>query len=906
LQPNFTSNKNYLEYNIDIKNFIDNQNYSENIKKFLYLFFDADTFKNKFKPLLKNEENKQISFPVFEMILYCYKLCILFIDNNNNISFYNQVLSNNMSNILKNNYIPGIEPKQNLFKDSFELIPKFYTKHALIDYGAYICSCGYFYDIPPCGFPMEEMNCPFCGLRIGGTKHIHVNRPGHYKIFMNEEHEKIVNGKWHGWFKKYIAKCQCILFEDLKKKVEQEEKEEKKGIQKNNFDYYISTKKQIRNLNQIAYRLLNLLIYSEIYFGEILGFISQEELNEILPEKTSSFRMLKENWNLLKNEINNKGIEKIQIFLNIINQKLFNIIKKYNNFEEKEKRNLFEDEINKLCEETTNNKDNLIKEYLELNNKLLSIDLKSVKPIIQESNNPEFYEFEDYPFLEYFMISTIPNKNIFIKNLKNLPNYDEKYPVISNYINEEQIANLSLLKNIKNINPFINYMNNYYSYKITREEGKKKLIKDELKIINKDNNNIYDLFKKFQKSWKNISKEAIKYKCRPEMPPKVIKNEDTISFILNDDGELGNGMYIASAYQNFIDWQNQFLNGIINNIKNESPLYYLIEKINKPIISQEAQSNEIANLYFNNKTSPYSNLEDIINSFCSKDCFTKDGKINYSNYKQIKFNFDIIEEELGKIILPGKRIFSTEQKFVTYGFEGYRGDKSSVLQNFSDKYPQNELNEDEKKILIKLLNEQHDFNLFMFSLQILIFYLQKENENNDSAISEILKKINHKSIYNISEDVKEFFNNKKNKCFKINNLLYVYEYIEQFCYNQIEDNVDIEYKQEINEELKIKINDYFINEKEQKFLITKIILASAVRKFISRYLSGKRLDNDVKSDAQLFLFLPEKYELWPKDYPDKEEFDTEKFNLMNSLNVTVSQSVSFYHILGKDTILYQN
>lgn len=50
-----------------------------------------------------------------------------------------------------------------------------------------------------------------------------------------------------------------------------------------------------------------------------------------------------------------------------------------------------------------------------------------------------------------------------------------------------------------------------------------------------------------------------------------------------------------------------------------------------------------------------------------------DGTINYSNYKQIQFAFNIIEKELGKSILPGKRLFSESHKFVTYVFEGYRG-----------------------------------------------------------------------------------------------------------------------------------------------------------------------------------------------------------------------------------------
>jgi len=81
--------------------------------------------------------------------------------------------------------------------------------------------------------------------------------------------------------------------------------------------------------------------------------------------------------------------------------------------------------------------------------------------------------------------------------------------------------------------------------------------------------------------------------------------------------------------------------------------------------------------------------------------------------------------------------------------------------------------------------------------------------------------LNYKSIYNISNDVKDFFNNEDNKCFKINNLLYVYEYFEELCYNQIEENVDIEYKKEIYDELKKQINDYFINKKDENLLITK-------------------------------------------------------------------------------------
>ena len=42
------------------------------------------------------------------------------------------------------------------------------------------------------------------------------------------------------------------------------------------------------------------------------------------------------------------------------------------------------------------------------------------------------------------------------------------------------------------------------------------------------------------------------------MTPKILNSEDKIIYFLNDDNELGYGMYIASAFQNFISWQMNF------------------------------------------------------------------------------------------------------------------------------------------------------------------------------------------------------------------------------------------------------------------------------------------------------------------------------------------------------------
>ncbi len=41
----------------------------------------------------------------------------------------------------------------------------------------------------------------------------------------------------------------------------------------------------------------------------------------------------------------------------------------------------------------------------------------------------------------------------------------------------------------------------------------------------------------------------------------------TLDYFLNDNEEKDKGMYIASAYQNFIEWQNNFLNKLIEPLR---------------------------------------------------------------------------------------------------------------------------------------------------------------------------------------------------------------------------------------------------------------------------------------------------------------------------------------------------
>ena len=94
-----------------------------------------------------------------------------------------------------------------------------------------------------------------------------------------------------------------------------------------------------------------------------------------------------------------------------------------------------------------------------------------------------------------------------------------------------------------------------------------------------------------------------------------------------------------------------------------------------------------------------------INTFFKRNIFEENGKINYLNYNSFIYNIDSNEEELAKLILPGKCLFVKKNNlnFVTYLGEGFNKDKLDILNKFYSKYAQNELNNDGKSKIINYI-----------------------------------------------------------------------------------------------------------------------------------------------------------------------------------------------------------
>ena len=133
-----------------------------------------------------------------------------------------------------------------------------------------------------------------------------------------------------------------------------------------------------------------------------------------------------------------------------------------------------------------------------------------------------------------------------------------------------------------------------YSNKISRESAKKIKIIDEIK--NCKDINFEKLFKNFQKRRKNIYKILSNYDYHGKLPIKDINENYSLSYCLNDNLEDGYWKFIATAYKDFITYQNVFLKPLIENNLNNQYLYSYSNQIKKEIILQKERKQEIVSI----------------------------------------------------------------------------------------------------------------------------------------------------------------------------------------------------------------------------------------------------------------------------------------------------------------------
>ncbi len=177
---------------------------------------------------------------------------------------------------------------------------------------------------------------------------------------------------------------------------------------------------------------------------------------------SNSFK-LKECWNLLKYELGKKGINQIQIYLNMIYPKLKELITNTSDMATIEKRKSFETQFNNYIENSLQNYNSYYENYIKLNYSIQEIQIVSNKSIITESINPINISENDYPLIKYFTFSKYPTKERFEKGFELLQNKN-LYPVLNSYFNHLNQGDSEKIQYLSLLNPFTLYMINRHSY----------------------------------------------------------------------------------------------------------------------------------------------------------------------------------------------------------------------------------------------------------------------------------------------------------------------------------------------------------------------------------------------------------------------------------------------------------
>ena len=878
-----------------------NLNLSQTTLNLLNKLFNFSEFINIV--ISKQDNNNQFTQEQFEILMHSLRFVLQTAQNKNNNNFYLNLLLQQCKEYIKNNYIIGTLPYNNIFLKSYYSLNTLMRAPTPIPTGYYVCTCGQYYTLGNCTCPAQTFDCynKNCKLKISGTGHKllgpEAGQTDHWRVILKEEDKNVTS-----YSSREIAagKIPCIFLDEFKRRyVDRFINEQPKGIKKEDTEDFIERKDNVRTMDEISFRLLNFILYSHLFVSNILGNINDEEMRNYTHGTFTCLRLIEKNWEIIETILNEKGINNIKIFMNIIFDKLSVLLNSIEDMSTIEKRQEFETSIKNYIEQVINNKNEYELEennYNSYNEKIKGGNPENFVEILLENYSPgngnNLYAEYDYPNLELFIISKYPDINELERCLSMQPDYTTNYCLLNQVLicNEEY----GLIENVVNINKLVDLLYKKYNNKIERDTAKTKKIIDCFEDENIDDIK-QNILQPYIDSWNKIKSKCTKYLCRPDMPELNITMNHTLIHFLPDDGELYGGMYLASAYRNLIDWQNSFVKIILDSIGPNSLLRSYLSQLSQEIPIQEANEEDVVNINENT----VQKVKAMINQYSMRDIF-KNGKIDFKEFKKsIKFDFDSIENELARQILPGvKQFISLEAnepiKFVTYLYETFRSSRSSIITNYNNKYPARDLTYNEEELLYSFIEskkktKQNFSKDILSSCQILIDYIQKENFNKNEAIYSVVRKL--PEYIEIDELLKSFFIENSNdikikeentQMFSVNTLINIYNLIELICWEQFKDNLNDQYKMHLSEENKNKIKNYFDSNILQNNLIKKNDVASAVRRLISRYLSGKRGDTDISEFKILFDYI-QRADLWRTELQDNDSFATEIYTIFEGI-----------------------
>ena len=858
------------------------------------------------KKYLQIKEAYQINPDDIKAILFGYRYCLNEISEkyeDKNDYIYAVLYDNNENlNYIHKYFYPGSDIKEEEpYYELYNKIENHFKEKP--NQGCYICLCnkGYYHSVP-FGFPgYSETNikCPNCGKEIGAKEKFveqkyenrntikllkiyeTINRAKYFRIFNNKEEINKVERNKYKYNKLKEIENNYMTKDEFKRKYIQPLYDKEKGLNKISENYFKKDNKNIRNLSQLSYRLLNYILYSHLFFAKLLT--GKEKLDDYKPKNMTWFDTIKECFILLENELEKKGIKEIEIFMNFIFKDLFNKL------HDKECINKYEDLI-KFEEEI----EILIQEKLELAKKEIdkfkNFEKESIKDknsgiaLLKEIYNKNEYKVKILSYYEYFYYSDYIDEK-YINNILEHKNKNE-YPLLSQYLQtskQKKVEDLYSLDKLIIFNKVLNLFYDEYNNQITREKAEKTLIKDSSiykKALEKQQEEQEE--KNFEKMNKNKSendkekedkndfeKEKNNNKKKGKKKTKDLNNKELIEKFIdiynkfefeckNENGESEkmkldiNKNYICDLilvndnkygktyrliYQTFIEKQNKELEDLLDKKIN---LGLFNNNCKNSVSAQQIKENEV--FTFNIPKKKFDFIDVIFNSSYRKVIDTQ----NYEDYNKYEINLDLTEIKMTDLLLKNKKLLNQELIQFNYNNEVFSNEIKDLISNFKYGDMNVVLSINDKVIFYNFMvnnnGNNYKYILIIKDFITLIEYINKAkvngniNENTKISDIEIVK-----NKLNISEDFQTFFvdKNELNKKDKndnqsqkgdliVNKIPKLFDYYLKIIFKHIKLNIEkYQTKNEEGNEIKKtteKTNDNNNIKENQKFVLDEDII----------------------------------------------------------------------------------
>jgi len=910
-EQDFENNNSYINFykNVCEPLFKKDDNESNKLLTLMKFIFEKEEF-------LKIKKEYSINLEEIDELLYGYRYCLNEVKDKEGDYIYSYLYNRSNLSYFDQKFYPGSdnnkdEPYYELYN---KIINHFKEKP---DEGCYVCLCdkGYYHSVST-GFPgFSEINmkCPNCKAEIGAKEYykeekdekdenkvINIkiyemvkNNNNYYRIFKDNEQIKDLKRMKDYYIK--FERMNYMTVEEFKEKYIRILYSKEKGLNKIDINNFKKENKIIRNLSQISYRLLNYILYCHLFFAKL--FTQSDRFDNYLPEGMPWINMIKECFNKLKVELENKGIRHIEIFMNCVFKDLFNILHNrecINNFEELVK---FEDELEVLIKEKCKLAEEEINKYKELEKESIK-DEKSAIALIKEIYDKNKYKNRGFPFYEFFYYTDYLDEDYICNILKGKD--ENNYPVLVKYLknkkqqkskDENKTEDNYSLDKLNFFNKILNLFNNKYSNQISRQLSERQTIKtSEIYLVEK-NAKLIDEFIDYYNTLKLEDDKGDKLELN------VDKN-CIIDFLLIEDNKYGKSY--KEIYKIFIDRQNNELESLLDKKINSGEFN---TNCKNRINVQQIKENEIFSF-----TKKFKFTKVLFNSSYRRYIDTQ----KHENYNEYIINLKQIESEMTNFLLKNKKLLNYDIKEFDFDNEVFSYDIEDIISNFEyDKLP---INIDDKKVIYKFIKDlagnMEKYKNIINNFITLIEYLNKANKNENNKINgntkicDIIQNVN-----NISSTFQGLFivkkqdnNNNKDKNdpkdnskinLNVSKITNIFDYFLRLIFKNVKK--DIEKHQDNNVKNK---SSYSLNDKDMA--IKKDDLASAIRLFMTLVLFREEeinKDEKIKSNKKNIIEYLKKKDLWKSSlYNNISRFELDLSKLKDQ-NIKIKEILYFYNYL---------